>query len=246
MFRNVNLKDALIREKEITREQGAMRFVYQVFNLLNDEVYADHDILKRVHTRSEGKSYPNIQVALLDEERIFTLDEIRNICVKYRLRFLDAALLKSEIPHEAIAQIKTFERKHGCQIQQFRVIAPSEMFQLEDCDKDPLLFVELESGIFYLIHQWGSDMSWYRKLVMFPFRSFVSLILTIVTTSTVLSLLVPTSFVTSQSGSPGLARFAFFLWAFVSIVAVVSYVGLAFFKSTSSAQWNSPFFKQNF
>ncbi len=247
MFKDVNLENALIREREIAREQGAMKFVYNVFDVLNDEVYAEREIRTRVEQSKSSSLVPDMTISKLDEERIFSIDEIRKICIKYRLRFLDSSLFKSELPYEAIVQIKELERAHGCALQNFKIMAPSELFKLSDCDKDPLLFVQLDTGIFYLIHKWGKDISWYRKTLMFPFRNLVSLTLSIFLVSVLLSLLIPTSFVSGTViGDQGLARLTFFLWSFVSIVASVSYVGLAFFKNVSSGQWNSPFFKQNY
>jgi hypothetical protein len=245
MFKDVNLENALIREREIAREEGAMKFVYNVFDVLNDEVYTERDIRTRVEQSKSFSLVPAMKIALLEEERIFSIDEIRKICIKYRLRFLDSSLFKNELPYEAIMQIKELERTHGCSLQNFKIMAPSELFQLSDCDKDPLLFVQLDNGIYYLIHQWGKDISWYRKALVFPFRNLISLTLSILVVSIILSVLIPTSFVSGTViGEQGLARLTFFLWSFVSIVAIVSYIGLAFFKNVSSGQWSSPFFKQ--
>lgn len=246
MFNDVNLRDALIRQRELAREKGALKFVYDVFDVLNEEVYSEYNIRARVGNSNCSNTLPQMKIKSLDEERLFSIDEIRKICIKYRLRFLDSALFKGELPHEAVAKIKELEKVHGCVLQNFKIVAPSEMFRLEDCDKDPLLFVQLDNGIYYLVHHWGADLSWHRKLLVFPFRSFLTLTLSIFSVSVLLSLLIPTSFIEGTvMGDEGFARMTFFLWAFVSIVASVSYIGLAFFKNVSSRQWNSPFFKQN-
>lgn len=243
MFKNVNLKEALERERRIVREGGAVRLVYKAFEILNDEVYRERDIRNRV---SEAVCDDEmVDFRTFDEERIFSIGEIRSICVKYRLRFLDGQYFQKELPYEAIMRIKTLEEEHGRQFNNFKIVAPSEAFELQDCDKDPLLFISLGNDLYYLVHQWGNDLAWNRKFLMFPFRNFMTLGLTILGVSAILSLLIPTSFIQPVRGSVEFARLAFFMWSFLCLAAIVSYVGFAFFKNISVSQWNSPFFKQN-
>ena len=47
----------------------------------------------------------------LKTERIFHLDQIRKVCIDYRLRFLDIKYFKGNIPVEAIQKITLLEKK---------------------------------------------------------------------------------------------------------------------------------------
>ena len=48
-------------------------------------------------------------------------------------------------------------------------MAPSKLFKLKNAD-DPLLFASLGSDYFYLIDKWGNDLSYFRKISMWPFK----------------------------------------------------------------------------
>jgi hypothetical protein len=242
MFKNVNLKEVLEKERRIVREGGPTKLLYQAFDILNDEVYREHDIRNRIMDSSCDDEI--VDFRKFNEERIFSIGEIKSTCVKYRLRFLDGRHFKSSIPYEAIRDIKYLEDKHGRKFDNFKIVAPSEAFELEDCDMDPLLFLSLGNDLHYLVHQWGNDFAWHRKLLMFPFRNFITLGLTILVVSALISILIPTQFIEPERGSVFSARLAFFLWCFLSQTAFISYAGFAFFKNISVAQWRSPFFKQ--
>ncbi|MFT4679314.1 MAG: hypothetical protein ACI84C_002217 [Flavobacteriales bacterium] len=245
MFNDINLRDALIRERELAQEKGALNFVHDVFDVLNEEVYVEHNIRTRLANPQSSNVIPQMKIMALDEERLFSIDEIRKTCIKCRLRFLDSEHFKGDFLHEAVAKIKQLERTHSCVFQNFKIVASSEMFKLEDCDKDPLLFVQLDNGIYYLIHQWGRDMSWFRKLLVFPIRNLFSLIASIFFVSALLSFLAPTSFIEGTIiGDNGFARMAFWIWAFVSMVAGAVYIGLAFLKNVAPVSVIDPFSDQ--
>ena len=135
----------------------------------------------------------------------------------------------------------------GAELEHFKIMAPDSKFRLEDCDKDPVLFLKLSDNYYYLIHQWGGDLAWYRKAVMWPLRSFATLTASIAAISLLLAFMVPTELLLGETAAhSGFARLPLFFWFLVSITSMVTYVGFAFFKNVSVRQWNSPFFKQEF
>lgn len=244
MFRNVNIGDALSREREKIREKEAMSLIFSAFEVLNDEVYAERDIRTRI---AESHRYPTRMYFGLDQERIYSIKEIRKLCIKYRLRFLPAEKFKPQLPYEVIQKLKKLEAETGQKFDSFKIVAPAEAFQLEDCDKDPLFLINLGLDKYYLVHQWGNDMKWYRKLLAFPMRSFQTLFISVVAIALGLTFCIPTEFIeTSVLGNAWFARAAFFMWIFLSMAAVVTYISLAFFKTSSVKAWDSPFFKQHF
>ena len=110
---------------------------------------------------------------LLDTDKIYHIDQIKEICIDYRLRFLDSKFFKGEIPQEGISRIKALEKAHNIEIKGFKIIAPSKLFRLEDKD-DPLLFAPIGNQYFYLIHRWGNDLHPLRKA--FLFQTFKNII----------------------------------------------------------------------
>ena len=70
------------------------------------------------------------------------------------------------------------------------MMAPSKLFELENYD-DPLMFVSLDNDYYYLIHKWGNDMSYFRKLLMWPFKNILNLIVFMIILSLFLTEITP-------------------------------------------------------
>lgn len=70
------------------------------------------------------------ELTLPEIENVFSLNEIRSICVRYRLWFLDSTYVKSEFPYEAIVSIMELERKYNQEITSFQIIVPENVFEL--------------------------------------------------------------------------------------------------------------------
>lgn len=247
MFKNVNLREELTRARGPIHEVEADAVLNEAFSLLYKSYCDDERIEKALKEGGKPTSGVTISWSALSPERIFSIKEIRETSVKHRLRFLDSKHFKGEIPYEAKAEIKRLEKELGMELTEFKLMAPGERFVLTDCDKDPLLFLKLSENYYYLIHQWGNDMVWYRKWMFWPLRSLTTLGITIATVSMLLALLVPTELIVGDATHTAMfARLALFFWCLVSITSVVAYIGFAFFKNVSAFQWNSPHFKQEF
>ncbi|HRH02619.1 MAG TPA: hypothetical protein PLN13_08460 [Bacteroidia bacterium] len=161
------------------KQQTDQRLMDEVISLFEMAASREQRILKRL------KSKPNDNLSTispegLDTTRIFSLESIHEICVKYRLRFLDARYFKADFPYEAVQEIATFEKARACRIEQFKIMAPSGIFELSDIHDDPLLFAQLNENTFYLLHRWGKDLKWYRGILNYPFRSIYSFFYSIV------------------------------------------------------------------
>lgn len=239
-----NVQQQLIKNKS-RRIAADDQVIEEAFHVINEEFCHEREIAQRL-AMSPSEQRP-FSWASLNPDSIFSVDDIRKTCIQYRLRFLDSKKFKGEIPYEAILKLKALEKEHGVAMSEFKIMAPDSRFQLEDCDKDPLLFVKLSDRYYYLVHQWGGDLAWYRRLIMWPLQSFTTLALTVAAVSLLLSILVPTELLLGDvAAQSGFARLALFFWFLVSITSMVTYIGFAFFKNVTSKQWDSPFFKQEF
>ena len=78
--------------------------------------------------------------------------------------------LKNTIPEEAISQIRMIEKNHNTTLEDFKIVAPSKVFDLINYD-DPLLFVPMGNEYYYLIHKWGNDIRPLRKLPVSPIKN---------------------------------------------------------------------------
>lgn len=134
----------------------------------------------------------------LDPKRIFTRGQIKNLCIKYRLRFLPSSYYKGTIDPSLPQHIRQFEASYkkpshtrkwfsfGVSYDSdgrfwdidYMICAPTQSFSLQKRPKDPLLFASLGNDRYYLVHKWGNDLSWYRAISCFPMRSGWTYLLT--------------------------------------------------------------------
>jgi len=175
----------------------------------------------------------------LETDKIYHIDQIKKICIDYRLRFLNSKYFKGDIPQAAIHKIKQLEKSHDIEISGFKIVAPSKLFKLKDKD-DPLLFAPIGNDYFYLIHKWGNDLHPLRKILMWPFKNIINLTLLVVLISYLVTLVVPEGLFSKTSSSAEFWIIFFFM--FKSIASVVIFYGFALGKNFNPAIWNSKYF----
>ncbi|TLP81315.1 hypothetical protein [Maribacter sp. ACAM166] len=237
MLPKTNIENKLHKAKlkRSTSEENRLKEVYAIFSNLDSELGR---IEKNVAT-NDGIIQNRFKIDFLESSRIYHIEEIKNICIDYRLRFLDSKYFKGELPVEALSKIKALEQEHGLEIKGFKIIAPSKLFKLEDRD-DPLLFAPIGNGYHYLIHQWGSDLHPLRKMLMWPFKGMVNLSILVLLLSFLVTLLVPEGLFSKSSSNVEFWIINFFM--FKCIAAVVIFYGFALGKNFSPAIWNSKYF----
>ena len=119
------------------------------------------------------------QTKQFNKERVFHISQIEAICNKYYLRFLPANKYNSTIDADLPNRISTFEVCYGvtCNQNNTFIAAPAESFNLQERDKDPLFFYQINNEYFYLIHKWGNDLSVFRRMKSIFSNSWVSFFL---------------------------------------------------------------------
>ena len=175
----------------------------------------------------------------LETDKIYHIDQIKEICIDYRLRFLNSRYFKGTIPKEALDQIQRLEQLHNTELKGFKIMAPSKLFRLEDKD-DPLLFAPIGNDYFYLVHKWGNDLHPLRKLLVWPFKNIINLTIFVVLISYLTTLMVPNGLFSKNDSTAEFWIVFFFM--FKSIAAVVIFYGFALGKNFNPAIWNSKYF----
>lgn len=176
----------------------------------------------------------------IDSNRLFHVDQIRKICIDYRLRFLDFNFFKGGVPDEAYTKLKEFELNHPDLDLNIKMMAPTKLFKLENYD-DPLMFVSLGNNYFYLIHKWGNDMSYFRKMFMWPFKNIYNILVYIAIISLFFTTFVPDG-IFFYKNNPEIQFFVVFLFMFKSLAAIFIYFGFAMGKNFNENIWNSKFY----
>ena len=211
-----------------------VQYIFEKENLRNSQ------IIETIEKAEERNHSPNNFIFdLLETNNIYHLDQIKQICITYRLRFLDSKYFKGKLPQSAIAAIKELENKHHTELSGFKIIAPSKLFKLENAD-DPLLFAPMGSEYYYLVHKWGNDLHPLRKIMMWFFKSFENLIVLTFLVSLLLTFLVPDGLFTKENSTNNFIMIFFFM--FKSTAAVVLFYGFALGKNFNTAIWNSKYF----
>ena len=198
------------------------------------------DVLEQVFDiLSAEKTTNTFDFDKLDTNRIFHLNHIREICIDYRLRFLDISRFKGTIPQEAISQQRTIEKTQGTQLKHLKIMAPSKLFKLDSAD-DPLMFAPMGNDYYYLIHKWGNDINPFRKAVVWPFKNIITMCISLLLVSLALTWLMPLNLF---NPNPTLSDFVLvFLFVFKSIAAVVIYYAFALGKNFNRAIWDSRYY----
>lgn len=241
MFNPVNIRKELLKERDgtVTEQELGM----QVDELLNASAEEDALLIARLKKgKARSVILENIDISKCGN--VFPEDAIRTICVNYRLRFLDTKFFKGEYPYEALLKIRAFEKENSVQVREFKIMAPTKMFRLIDPDKDPLLFASLGNGNYYLLHQWGNDLAWYRKILAWPLRSLQNLLISIVSLALMLSLTLPAAFFINGDATDAqtyTVRMMFFLLASLASFFLMINIGLRSNRSLSEVDWDNKY-----
>lgn len=169
----LNLEQKLVKEnkKLVTPQELLVLKEYE-----QHEKLVGNDALKRVGLDGNINTGTHIKHRIsttkketerFNQERVFHISQIQNICEKYHLRFLNTDLYKGTIDSELPERITTFEIAYGIECKQIntKIMAPASAFKLQQAPKDPLFFYKINEEYFYLIHKWGNDLSIFRRLM---------------------------------------------------------------------------------
>lgn len=234
------LKGTNIHEKLISRKKQSGETANQLASvreiLANDELQRQ-SIHKRLKSKSPA-SENNFIFDLMETDNIFHINQIKEICIDYRLRFLDSHLHKVPFPEEVVTKIKYIEKEHDTQLKGFKLMAPSKVFQLKKYN-DPILFAPIGNEYYYLIHKWGGDLQPFRKWLVLPFRNLSSLLVFIFVISLLCCFILPTNFYGKTETST--MRLISFLFIFKYWCAIAIYCFVSKGKNFNTAIWNSNF-----
>ncbi|WP_375234899.1 hypothetical protein [Winogradskyella sp.] len=236
LLKKTNIEQKLQRLK--IKQNSENSILDAVKSILKKDDNHDEKIIK---TLNYGKSSHNnsFEFNLLETKNIYHIDQIKSVCIDYRLRFLNTKYFKGKLPYEAISKIKALEKSHKIELKGFKIIAPSKLFKLENAD-DPLLFAPVGNDYYYLVHKWGNDLNPFRRILMWPYKSFGNLIFTTLMVSLFATGLVPDGLFSDKMTSSQTGMIFFFM--FKSIAAIVLYYGFAAGKNFNTAIWDSKYF----
>ncbi|WP_405205993.1 hypothetical protein [Aquimarina sp. LLG6339-5] len=236
IFPKTNIEKKLVQLR--TKEFDVSSWKQQIESIFDKEDKKHQRILQTIDNGAVSETNDFI-FDNIESSRIYHIDQIKKICIDYRLRFLDTKYFKGKLPQEAVSQIKELEKIHNTELKGFKIIAPSKLFKLANAD-DPLLFAPMGNDYYYLIHKWGDDLHPFRKLLMWFFKSFENLLILTFLVSLLITFMVPQGLFSKESNTSEFIMIFFFM--FKSVAAVVLFYGFALGKNFNTAIWDSKYF----
>ena len=181
-------------QKKVQEKKKELEFdpIKEVKLLLSNDDALDLKILRNLSSNSQFNRIERIQGEHRELEKIetefngeiYTIDQIKDLAINYKLRFLSTQYYTGSYDVQVTAKIKDFAKK--CEIdlteynlkERFYVLAPEKMFKLTDeryiskKEIDPLMFYRVDSEHYRLVHKWGDDFTILRYLTGFRWKSY--------------------------------------------------------------------------
>jgi len=228
-MKKVNLFEELVQErnKEISSDE---------LKTLLKNIWSKEDQIKKSLNKKNNSKFNDLKFDKMVSKNIFHLETIKKICVRYRLRFLDSNLYKGDYPKNITKIIRGLENKHDTKLNNFMIMAPSKLFKIKSPD-DPILFVPIGNNYYYLIHKWGEEFNYFRKLLVLPFKNIDNLTIFSVLVS-VLFALLGKLFMPSLTFSEVFILFLFLVKGFIFIFFYMFFLTR---RNFSENIWNSKY-----
>ena len=232
-MQKLNIHQELLKERAKNTDSNQLSEVLK-------KIWVESDLkstnIKETLNSKNDNSYNSLDFDKMDSNKIFHEKTIEKICVDYRLRFLDTNYFKGEYPDDLNRIVLNIENKHNTILKNFKIIAPSKLFKLRSPD-DPLLFVPIGNGYYYLIHKWGNEMKRLRKLLVLPFKNLNNLLVFSIIFSALFTAGGKMIFNTMTDAEV----FTLFLFAVKSFVFIFFYLFFLVGKNFNQTIWNSRF-----
>ena len=108
LLEKINLEKEL--KKERVKANNSPDLIGEFYQTIKKNQELRKSILnsKTVDTRQD---YNTFNFDCLDTDKIYHIEQIKKICIDYRLRFLDTKYFKGQIPEEAIIKINNLEKQ---------------------------------------------------------------------------------------------------------------------------------------
>lgn len=232
-MKKVNLFEELLREKN--KQVGSNELKSLLKNIWEKEDSKNERIVRSLNDKNTD-NFNKMKFEFMETKNIFHVDTIKNICVRYRLRFLDSNLFKGDYPNNITKVINNIEKKHDTTLNNFMIMAPSKLFKIKSPD-DPILFVPIGNEYYYLIHKWGEEFNSLRKLLVLPFKNIDNLTIFSVLVS-VLFAFLGKLFIPSLTFSEVFILFLFLVKGFIFIFFYTFFLTR---RNFSESIWNSKY-----
>jgi hypothetical protein len=236
-MKRVDIENELARFKTKTRSKED-DLLNEANRILNTDLFSEKKILNNL--KQYANSFELVDEDDVDSKLIFNAGEIKKIALDYRLKFIDSQYFKPEIPYEAILKIKHINLNYRKELKGFKILAPLKAFKEDGLKHPSILFAPTNLGNYYIIHKWGDDFKWHRKIISWPLKNFDHLFGAVLIYTLIVTLSIPTPLITLDATATYWCgyRAAAFMHLLIFHCGVTAYITFAFGKNLSSITWN--------
>ncbi|MGK7395007.1 MAG: hypothetical protein ACNS62_10555 [Candidatus Cyclobacteriaceae bacterium M3_2C_046] len=184
----MNLVDKLRKQNELDQRKMQQQLDVAKQLLAHDES-REREILGKMGIDSCVKQYEDKKSTYLEKlnlikkfgNDVFHIDQIKNMCVDYDLRFLPTQYFRGLIDTELGTKMRNFMEHNKINDydleHKFFIMAPTRQFEIQEVEiqtnqYDPLMFYKIDDEHYYLVHQWGKELNPLRYISAFRKRSF--------------------------------------------------------------------------
>lgn len=236
MLEDVNIKNELLKLKAKTRREEE-ELIQEVGRILNRSAFDKGSVLDNL--KNYNKSFELVNEDDVDKDMIFSPAEIKTICIKYRMRFIDSQVYKKEFPYEAVLKIDSINSICKKNLKSFKLLTTFKSLKDKKVEEETLLFATTNVGNYYLVHKWGNQLKWYRKLLYWPLRDIEKLLATLLLVTAAITLSLPTYLITlDRKAGYWDYRYGIFFHLFIFNMGFTTYFTFTFSKGFSVSNWN--------
>ncbi len=224
------------KQKQIAKQQHQL--MNEVYSLINKT-----PIRKPVEQSEHARVTVSEKERILEPEHLFSIAEIRQLCIDNRLRFLDSTNYKADLPYKVHLKCSAFEIQMNTPVS-FKILTEAKNFRAGFPSSQHLIFADLGNGAYYLITQWGNQLPGYRKALVLPFRNVETHLIFIFAVAFILTLATPSGFLSRNPlvGYVSFVRLAYYFWCVIFLAAASSYYIIGIRKGLNDQEWDKPVF----
>ena len=241
MGKSLLLEDLHLQRKKLRNNEDEI--ISQVRQILYKDQFNERNILN--HLKKYNQKFELVNEDEVESERVFTEDEIKNTCMRFRLRFLSSDSFPHEYPYEVILKLKDLNEAQRKDLRHFFIMADENVFRkgAVNSPNNPecFLFCKTELGKYYLVHRWGKLFGKTRLIRSFPFRNFESLFLCVIALTLLVTFILPTKLITNDQKADyfSMYRIACFFHVLIIHIGFTVFAFLGFNKSFSEQNFDS-------
>jgi hypothetical protein len=229
--------DALVKIRVKQRKEEE-KLLYEVNRILVNDQFSKKNVLSNL--KNYQKLDELVSEDTVDAALIYKLSEIKDLALKFRLKFLESKCYKPEYPEEVIIRLDEFNSENKKNNKGYKVLGTNASFKESKNNDICMLFAPTDLGNYYLVYYWGEQFKWHRKLLSWPIKNIENLFLFLISFTLIVTLLLPTNLITLDRSATYWCgyRIGVFFHLLIFFGGFTVYFTFAFAKNLSSIYWD--------